>query len=146
MNEIELKQALTELKADMTKHAYVYARASGVNRDVAVKQANRGKTWFYTLPKDEQERLELLAAELAAIPRIRAMEKLEAAAEKAAEVLAKELDSRDTRVRVDVAKDILDRNGVTKQTQKVELTGKDGGAIPVAVYQAALNKVYDADG
>lgn len=129
MNENELKTALTELKADIAKTAYVYARASGASRDSAIKQANRGRTWFYTLPKEEQENLEMLASELAAVPKIKAMQKLEEQAEHAAEVLARELDSRDARLRVDVAKDVLDRNGISKQTQKVELNASIDGTL-----------------
>jgi hypothetical protein len=145
MNETELKSNLAELKSDMAKHAYVYARASGMTKEQSIKDAGVSKAWFYSLPKEEQERLEMLASELAALPRIKAMQKLEENAEKAAEVLAKELDSRDARLRVDVAKDVLDRNGITKQTQKVELTGKDGGAIPVELFNGAVKKVYGGD-
>jgi len=129
MNETELKTALTELKSDIVKTSFVYARASGISREAAVKQANRGKTWFYTLPKDEQERLETLASELAAVPKIKAMQKLEEQAEHAAEVLARELDSRDARLRVDVAKDVLDRNGISKQTQKIDINANIDGTL-----------------
>lgn len=124
MDEITLKAELKELKSDIAKHGYVYARASGNSLLDSVKSANRSKSWYYDLPKAEQERLETLASELAALPKIKAMQTLEDQAEKAAEVLARELDSRDARLRVDVAKDVLDRNGIGKQTQKVDIDAK----------------------
>jgi len=124
MDENELKTALTELKADIAKHGYVYARASGLNREKALKEAGRSKTWLYELPKDELERLEMLACELAAIPKVQAQEKLEAVAVEAVDVLIEELGARDARLRVDVAKDVLNRLGIGVQAQKVEVSGE----------------------
>ncbi len=55
---------------------------------------------------------------------------LEAASSKAAAVKTAGLDSDNERIRQDSASEILDRN-LGKPTQRQEITGKDGDAIPI---------------
>lgn len=124
MNESELKTALTELKADIAKHGYVYARASGLNREKALKEAGRSKTWLYELPKEELELLEMLACELAAVPRVKAMQRLETLIDPAIDVIEDAMNNRDVKVRLDAAKDTLTRVGISDQINKVEFSGE----------------------
>jgi CRP-like cAMP-binding protein len=63
----------------------------------------------------------------------------------AAEVKSAGLKDRDVRVRQAAATEILDRR-VGKPTQKTELTGKDGGAIPIELFEKAVSKVYGDTG
>jgi hypothetical protein len=60
---------------------------------------------------------------------------------KAMAVKAAALDSDNEKIRQDAATEIIEWE-LGKATQRSELTGKDGGAIPLEVYQKALDKVY----
>jgi hypothetical protein len=126
VNQSELKAVLTELKQDINKMIYVNARAEGMSINDALARAHRSKAWFYSQPKEEQERLEAIAAELAASTVMRAIQILEESALLAAKVKADGLRSRDERVRQNVATEILDRN-IGKPTSQVDVTsnGKD---------------------
>lgn len=128
MNETELKNALDELKSDRAKFDYVLERSSCASVESALKAVGRSKGWFYSLPKDEQARLELLANELHAAAKLRANHVLEDALVEAAQVKVSGLRSRNESIKQSAATEILDR-GVGKPTQRQEVTGAEGGAV-----------------
>lgn len=121
MDETELKVALNELKKDLAKFNYVYARCDGISVEEAAKKANRSKSWFYAMPKDEQDKLEEIASELNAAIKFRAKQILEDAIVEAARVKAAGLKSRNEHIKQDAASEILDRT-VGKSAQPIDVT------------------------
>ena len=102
--------------------AYVMNRSKTKSDSEALRIAGIPRGTFYSW--SDHEHLNELAQEVKRDIAFQALEKLKEHAFEAANVLTGELHSRDARLRVDVAKDVLDRNGIGKQTQKVELDAK----------------------
>ena len=102
--------------------AYVMNRAKTKNDSEACRNAGIPRGSYYQWP--DREHLNELAQEIKRDIAFQALEKLKEHAVEAADVLTGELHSRDARLRVDVAKDVLDRNGIGKQTQKVDIDAK----------------------
>lgn len=130
MDESELKAALNELKADLSKYPLVYALASGDALIEALKKIGRSKSWFYALPSEEQKRLFEIAAELKAAPLIQAKTILDDAVVEAAQVKVGGLKNRDPRIQQPAASDILDRT-LGKATSPVQLQGQNGELLKV---------------
>jgi len=101
--------------------AYVMNRAKTKSDSEACRIAGIPRGSYYQWP--DREHLNELAQEIKRDIVFQALEKLKEHVVEAADVLTGELHSRDARLRVDVAKDVLDRNGIGK-TQKVEVSGE----------------------
>jgi hypothetical protein len=130
MDENELKTALDALKTDRAKYDLVFAFADTGNITLALKNIGHSRSWFYTLPDEEQQRLIQIAGELHANAKMRARQIIEEAIIEAAEVKAAGLRSRQENIRQASATEILDRN-LGKPNQPI--TGKDGGALVIEV-------------
>ena len=102
--------------------AYVMNRAKTKSDSEALRVAGIPRGTFYQW--SDHEHLNELAQEIKRDIAFQALEKLKEHAVEAADVLTGELRSRDAKIRVDVAKDVLDRNGIGKQTQKVDIDAK----------------------
>ena len=148
MDEKELKQALEELKQTPDKLNLVYALVDkNFNKTEAVKKIDKSKSWLYSIPTEELEYLIGLAKEYNAASVLRAMEIINAAVPKAAEVQVRLLDARDDRVKQAAAIQVLDR-GIGKVATAVEVTGKDGEPIKTddEGHNRAISKLADALG
>jgi hypothetical protein len=107
---------------------YVMAR-SKVNSDSAgYRDAGISKSWFYSWPVEEREKLNKLAQRVKRETAVMAMMKLANAVDRAAEIKIAGLESRNENIKQSASTEILDRV-VGRPTQKTELTGKDGGPL-----------------
>ncbi len=128
---------MEDLRAELDKLedkrlAYVMAR-SRVNSDSqGYSDAGIHKNTFYSWPSEEREKLNDLAQRVKREAATRALIVLQDAAEKAALVKTKGLESRDERVKQAVATEILDRT-VGKPATSLEVSGKNGEKIQVEV-------------
>lgn len=134
MDETALKTAINELKIDLVKFNYVFARSDGFSVEESAKKAKRSKSWFYAMPKEDQEYLEMIAGELNAAAKIRAKQILEDAVVEAARVKVAGLKNSNARIKQDAATEILDRNGF-KATQPIDLTTGGEKIEPVKIIE-----------
>lgn len=122
----ELRTLLDNLSAD--RMAYVMERAQVRKDKEAYEAAGIPKSTFFTW--EDREQLNLLAQRVKREFKLRALRHLEDAAERAAEVKVRGLDSRKESIAQATATEILDRI-IGKPTQPQEHTGRDGGPISV---------------
>lgn len=132
MSEIQtLREQLETLKRlNRNRFDYVLARSSCQDVSEALEEIGMSRAWYYKFSSEEREELERLAEELHIERKIQAELILGQAVNKAAQVKADGLDSKDSRIKQASATEILDRV-LGKPTQRTELTGKDGGPVEV---------------
>ena len=122
MDEKELKLHLTELKSTPDKLSLVRALIDcNFNKSDAVKKIGKSKSWLYSIPEDELERLINIAKEYNFAIELQAYDKLKAAVNHAVDVQVKLIDARDDRVKQAAINQVLDR-GLGKVTDKVDVT------------------------
>lgn len=144
MNEIELKSALGELKKTPIEFNLMYSLVNNkFNITLALKEIGRSKGWFYGLPDERQKFILDVAGEYNSANKLRALEILDQAAPKAADVQVKLLDSRDERVRQAAAKEVLDR-GVGKVTDKIDVTTQGEKVNSLDGYDRAISTLANA--
>lgn len=120
----ELRTILDSLEG--TKLDYVMERAQARSDADAIRAVGIARSTFYAW--SDRENLNLLAQRVKREFKLRALRHLEDAAERAAEVKVRGLDSRKESIAQATATEILDRI-IGKPTQPQEHTGKDGGPI-----------------
>lgn len=109
MNENDLEKALSKLKSDMVKFKYVFNRSEGFSINDSVIKAGRKKTWYYSMPESEREHLEMVASELSAFSTRKVKMIFDENKVKAANAIVKLINSRNEKIQLDSAKEILDR-------------------------------------
>jgi len=124
--------------------AYIEARSNSFTVTEALRSAKINKAYYYDKPQTERDRLDEIALMYKRDVMLRANIILDNAVVQAAEVKAAGLKSRDERVKQSASTEILDRR-LGKPVTKAEITGKDGGAIPIEIFDQAVKKVYDSD-
>jgi PBSX family phage terminase large subunit len=129
INETELDAALTDLKTDMVKFKYVFNRSEALSIIESANKAGRDRSWYYKLPKDEQSRLEELAQELSAYSTKKVKIILDDNKVKAANRIVKLVDSRNEKIALDAAKEVLDRPAGRSETT----TGSEPPGITLSV-------------
>jgi heptaprenylglyceryl phosphate synthase len=126
----DLRDYLEQLKD--SRLDYVMARSKCNSDSEAYRQAGISKPVFYRWLPEEREKLNDLAQRVKRETATRALMVLQDAAEQAALVKTKGLESRDERVKQAVATEILDRT-VGKPATSLEVSGKNGEKIQVEV-------------
>jgi len=122
MDKKELEKHLTELKSTPDKLSLVRALIDcGFNKTDALKKIGKSKSWLYSIPEDELERLIDIAKEYNFAIELQAYDKLRAAVNHAVDVQVKLIDARDDRVKQAAINQVLDR-GLGKVTDKVDVT------------------------
>ena len=124
----DLRTLLDNLEPD--RMAYVLERSQSKTDAEAFRGAGVSKATFYRW--EDREQLNALAQRVKREFKLRALRHLEDAAERAAEVKVRGLDSRKESIAQATATEILDRI-IGKPTQPQEHTGKDGGPISVVL-------------
>lgn len=120
-NRNDLEQHLDELsELDL---AYVVERSKSGSDASAYEAAGYSKSSWFRKPDEDRERLNELAAQLRRSRVLLAMRALDANAEKAAQVLVKQLDNKDPRVAQKAAIEVLNRTAGTP-VQNVDVTTK----------------------
>jgi 1,2-phenylacetyl-CoA epoxidase PaaB subunit len=123
---------------------YVEARSRVSSDAQACRDAGIPKIRFYRWTTEERNELNDIAQRLKRETVWRAFNVFTRNAEKASNKIIKLVDSRNDAVALAAAKDISDRiHG--KALQKSEISGKDGTAISIEVFQNAVKKVYGDD-
>lgn len=118
-SEPTLQELLDSL--DDVDLAYVTARSNSKSDGQAYEAAGVSKSAWFRKDEEDRDRLNDIAAKIRRQRTVMAMRKMDEAAEKAAEVIVAQLDSKDERVRQKAATEILDRT-IGKPTQNVDLT------------------------
>lgn len=111
---------------DQDRMSYVMERVGTRTDKDAYIAAGIPKGTFYTWP--DREQLNALAQRVKREFKLRALRHLEDAAERAAQVKVRGLDSRKEHIAQDVATEILDRI-IGKPAQPLQHSGKDGNAL-----------------
>lgn len=126
-----LRDKLEHLKT-LNKHRfdYVIARSRMPTILGACKEIGMSQSWYYNFNEEERELMETLADELKYERVHQAELELQQAALEAAQVIRSSLKERDKRLRLDAARDILDRTGVKAPT-KTEV--KQSGDVTIRV-------------
>jgi phage terminase large subunit len=109
LNELELDTALINLKTDMVKFKYVFNRSEGLSISDSANKSGRNRQWYYSLSKDEQAHLEELAQDLSAYSTKKIKIIFDENKVKAANKIVKLVDSRNEKIALDAAKEVLDR-------------------------------------
>ena len=134
MDEKELKTHLTELKSTPDKLSLVRALIDcGFNKTEALKKIGKSKSWLYSIPEDELERLIDIAKEYNFAVELQAYDKLKAAVNHAVDIQIKLIDARDDRVKQAAINQVLDR-GIGKVSDKLDVTS-GGEKITVTLKQ-----------
>ena len=141
MNENELERALAELKSDMVKFKFVFNLSEGYSITDAITMSGRKKSWYYTLPQSERDRLEMLARELSAYSTYRVKMVLEENKVAAAKAIVKLVESRNEKIRLDSAKEVLNRT-IDKEPP-VQETGSSTMALSVDMIAPSFIDAYD---
>jgi hypothetical protein len=127
-NDLELQ--LDSLSA--SDLAYVVERSKSGSDTSAYEAAGYSKSAWFRKPEEDREHLNDLAAQLRKSRVLLAMRALDASAEKAAQVLVKQLDNSDPRVAQKAAIEILDRTaGTPTQNVDVKSAGERIAGAPV---------------
>lgn len=105
---------------------YVKARVTTKKDAEALRQSGVSRNTFYSWDQSERDYLNEIAQSAKRDVATLLMVEIEGLGYEAVGVLRGSLKSRDERLRVDVAKDVLTRLGITNERAKVELSGKNG--------------------
>ena len=144
MDEKELKKQLTELKSTPDRLLLVRALIDcGFNKTDALKKIGKSKSWLYSIPEDELERLIDLAKEYNLAFELQAYDKLKAAVNHAVDVQVKLIDARDDRVKQAAINQVLDR-GLGKVTDKIDVTTQGEKVNSIDGYDRAISTLANA--